>query len=82
MPCGQETQDFFHRLSATGTDNDVRWLFDCQRCRSDQQGASRVEGDAFPFGLGCGVAEAVVAHRTQAAWQDVAQVTLDELAAS
>jgi hypothetical protein len=51
-------------------------------CRANWQGASGVEGDALPFGLGCGVAEAVVAHRKQAAGQDVAQVTLDELTAS
>jgi hypothetical protein len=49
--------------------------------RTDEQRAAGVEGDAFAFGFGGGVAEAVVTDGSQAARQDVAEVAFDELGA-
>jgi hypothetical protein len=40
-----------------------------------------VKGDAFALGLGRRVAKPEIANRPQAAWQDVAKVSLHELRA-
>ena len=57
------------------------WRGEDDGCGADEQGPSGVEGDSFALGLGSGVVKSIVAHRAQAARQDVAQVALDELPA-
>lgn len=59
----------------------MRWLWRSEGCRADEQGPPGVEGDALALGLGGGMTVSIVAHGTQTAWQDVAEVAFDELAA-
>lgn len=57
------------------------WFFGCDRHRADDQRPSGVEGDAFALDPGRRMAESIMADRPQSAWQDMAQIAVDELRA-
>lgn len=60
-PWGEDGEEFYHGLSATGTGVAVGWFFGGGGDGADEQWAAGVEGDAFAFEFGGGVAVAVVA---------------------
>lgn len=79
-PRGQQPPQRLHRSTATRAGG--RWgRFVRSRATGIGQNpwAARVEGDAFAFGPGRRMTEAVVADGAQAAWQHMAQIARDEL---
>ena len=57
------------------------WFHGRDGHRPDEQRPSGVKGDAFALGLGRRVAKPEVAHRAQAAWQYMPEISVNKFSA-
>ena len=79
--CGQKPEELDHRPATTGTGYHSDGFFGSGGKFADVEGASSVEGDALAFDLGGGMAKPEIPHRTQSAWQDMAQISSNKFRA-